>query len=70
MLSRCVGAVSLRAECESTSVHENGSNVISIDDGLSLERQRGRHGCELEKSSFSKKLVSLNGMASLATGDR
>ena len=65
MLCRCVGAVSLRTECESASVHEIGSNVMSIVDGLSLERQRGRHAGELKKSNLSKKLSSLkwNGVA-------
>ena len=60
-----LGAVSLGAECESASVREIELNAISIDDGLSLERQRGRHAGDLKRSSFSKKLSSLkwNGVA-------
>ena len=42
----------------SASVCEIGSMVIGIDNGLLLERQRDRHGRELERSSFTKKKLT------------
>ena len=49
----------------SASVRGIESRAIGTDDGLSLERQRGRHAGDLKRSSFSKKLSSLkwNGVA-------
>ena len=43
-------------ECLSRRWSAIESKTIGIDDGLLLERQRGRHGCELEKVVLAKNL--------------